>query len=244
MKHLRKNGTTNEIILVKLIDAASATGAGKTGLTPSSDSLRIAAKADVESTSVSCTGANIETATSSIGAYQAPSAGSKCRFREIDAANHPGIYEIHLPNARFAVSGARSLLVSVSATGITQADVEYQLALGLDVNDAVRGGLTALPNAASGTAGAIPTTGSGANQIQVNGAGAISSVVSVASCQDLLEADRVIDTTVSPWALVLIKKGSGTLGQPGTIELLRQRLRDVHGAPVTNANTILGQSVT
>lgn len=40
-------------------------------------------------------------------------------------------------------------------------------------------GLTAIPAVATGSAGAIPTTGSGANQIQVNGSGAISTVVSV-----------------------------------------------------------------
>jgi hypothetical protein len=40
-------------------------------------------------------------------------------------------------------------------------------------------GLTAIPAVATGSAGAIPTTGTGANQIQVNGSGAISTVVSV-----------------------------------------------------------------
>jgi hypothetical protein len=40
-------------------------------------------------------------------------------------------------------------------------------------------GLTAIPAIATGSAGAIPTTGTGANQIQVNGSGAISTVVSV-----------------------------------------------------------------
>jgi hypothetical protein len=244
MKHIRKNGTTSEVILVKLVDSSSPAGAGMIGLTSSSSGLRIASKADVEAASVACTGSNIEAPTSPIGTYQAPSASTKCRFREVDATNHPGIYEIFLPDSRFAVANARALLVSVSATGTTQADLEYELALGMDVNDPVRGGMTALPNVASGNAGAIPTTGTGANQIQVNGSGAISNVVNVVSCQDLLEADRVIDTTVVPWALVLIKMGSGTLGQPGAVELLRQNLRDVNGGPITNANTILGQSVT
>jgi len=244
MKHIRKSGTTGEVVLVKLIDATSPTGAGKTGLTPASAGLRIASKADVEASSVVCTGSEIETPTTAIGTYQAPTLNTRCRFRELHATNHPGVYEIFLPNARFAVAGARALLISVSATGTTQADLEYQLTLGLDVNDAVRGGLTALPNAASGSAGSLPTTGTGPNQIAVNGDGALSSVVGLAACQDLLEADRVIDTSVNPWALVLIKKGSGTLGQPGAVELLRQKLRDVNGAPVTNVNTILGQSIT
>jgi len=40
-------------------------------------------------------------------------------------------------------------------------------------------GLTAIPAVATGSLGAIPTTGTGANQISVNGSGAISTVVSV-----------------------------------------------------------------
>jgi hypothetical protein len=48
-----------------------------------------------------------------------------------------------------------------------------------DAMDVVRLGLTAFPAVASGSTGAIPTTGSGANQIAVNGSGAITSVVSV-----------------------------------------------------------------
>jgi len=40
-------------------------------------------------------------------------------------------------------------------------------------------GLSAIPAVATGSLGAIPTTGSGANQIAVNGSGAISTVVSV-----------------------------------------------------------------
>lgn len=241
MKHLRKTGTTQEVILVKLLDAASATGAGKTGLTAASAGLRVASKADVEAATVACTGANIETPTTPVGTYQAPSAAPKCRFRELDAVNHPGIYEIYLPDARFAVAGARALLVSVSATGTTQADVEYQLTLGMDVNDSVRGGLTALPGVASGGAGSLPTTGNGANQIAVDGSGGLAGVT---FCRDLLEADRVIDTSVVPWALVLIKRGTGALGQSGAVELLRQKLRDVQGNAVTNTNTILGQSLT
>ena len=40
-------------------------------------------------------------------------------------------------------------------------------------------GLTAIPNVATGALGAIPTTGTGANQISVNGSGAISTVNTV-----------------------------------------------------------------
>lgn len=47
----------------------------------------------------------------------------------------------------------------------------------VDLSDTVRAGLTALPNAVSGTAGALPTTGTGANQINVAGGRADANVI-------------------------------------------------------------------
>jgi hypothetical protein len=150
------------------------------------------------------------------------------------------LYEIQLADSRFNVSGARHLIVSVlGAAGVVPCDAEVQLAA-LDLYDATRAGLAALPNAAAQTAGGLPTVGSGANQIALDGSGNVSA----AAIRDLLEADRVVDTGVTPWALVLIKKGSGALGQPGAVELLRQKLYDVAGVGVSSASTILGRSIT
>jgi hypothetical protein len=47
----------------------------------------------------------------------------------------------------------------------------------VDLSDVVRFGLTALPNVASGAAGALPTTGTGANQINVDGTGCVDANV-------------------------------------------------------------------
>ena len=66
------------------------------------------------------------------------------------------------------------------------------------------------------------------------------SLVRTASLAELLEADRYIDTTVTPWALVLTRKNSGG---PGVgIELLRQRLQTETGADVTSTATFVGRS--
>jgi hypothetical protein len=66
------------------------------------------------------------------------------------------------------------------------------------------------------------------------------SLVRTASLAELLEADRYIDTTVTPWALVLTRKNSGG---PGVgIELLRQRLQTETGANVTSTATFVGRS--
>lgn len=58
---------------------------------------------------------------------------------------------------------------------------------------------------------------------------------------DFLKADRYIDISVTPWRLVLIKKGTGSLSS-GT-RLLEQLLLDKNGAPISNISTFVGRSV-
>jgi hypothetical protein len=122
MLHAFKNGQTSIVLRVKLLDSSSTTGAGLTGLTSASASLIISTIADNEATATAYTqaGSTIESITT-LGTFAAPTA-TKCRFKEVDATNHKGIYEFQFADARFAVSSAKSLLVSVarrnqSATG-------------------------------------------------------------------------------------------------------------------------------
>lgn len=134
----RTNGATSVILRVKLLDSSVTTGAGLTGLTSASSGLIISTIADVEATATTYTvgGSTIESITT-LGTYAAPTA-TKCRFKEVDATNHKGVYEIQLADARFAVSGARSLLVSVSgATNLAQCDFVVQLDNLNDVADAI-----------------------------------------------------------------------------------------------------------
>ncbi len=128
MKLAVKNGITSLILRVKILDTSVTTGAGKTGLTHSSSGLIISTIADNEATATAYTQAasNVETITI-LGTFAAPTA-SKCRFKEVDSTNHPGVYEIHIANARWAVSSARSVIVSVSGvSGAAQVDAEIQL---------------------------------------------------------------------------------------------------------------------
>ena len=113
----------SNIVRVKILDSAVATGAGKTGLTSASSGLIISTIADVEATATVYTvaGSNVESITT-LGTFAAPST-NKCRFKEVDATNHPGVYELQFANARFSVTGAKSLLISISgATGAAQCD--------------------------------------------------------------------------------------------------------------------------
>ena len=163
-----KRGQGSIIIRVKILNSSVSTGAGLTGLTSASSGLIISTIADTESTATAYTVAasNVETITT-LGTFSAPTSG-KCRFKELDATNHKGVYEMQIADARFNVSSAKSLLVSVSgATNAAETDVVIPLR-DLDPFDAVRAGLTALPNVASGSAGAIITSGTGTAQLSVS----------------------------------------------------------------------------
>lgn len=123
-----KNGQGSVVIRAKLLDSSSTAGAGLTGLTNASSGLIISTIADNEATATVYTVAasNVETITT-LGTYAAPTA-SKCRFKEVDATNHKGVYEFQFADARFAVASAKSLLVSVAgATNLQQADFLVQL---------------------------------------------------------------------------------------------------------------------
>jgi hypothetical protein len=63
----------------------------------------------------------------------------------------------------------------------------------------------------------------------------------VAAILDILQADRYIDTSQTPWQLVLIERGTGAIGV-GT-ELLRQDLFDVEGGDVESIATFIGRQV-
>ncbi len=122
------NGITSVILRVKLLNSSVSTGAGLTGLTSASSGLIISTIADNEAAATAYTqaGSTIETITT-LGTFAAPTA-TKCRFKEVDPTNHPGVYEIQIADARYAVSNARNLLVSISgATNLAQADCVVQL---------------------------------------------------------------------------------------------------------------------
>ncbi len=121
-------GASGVVLRVKILDSSVTTGAGKTGLAYNTSGLIISTIADNEATATTYTvaGSTIETI-ATLGTYATPTA-TKCRFKEVDATNHPGVYEIQLDNARYSVGGARGLLISVSgATNAAQCDALVEL---------------------------------------------------------------------------------------------------------------------
>lgn len=123
MHSVYKNGQGSIILRAKLFDSTSTVAAGKQGLTFSTSLLQICTMADNEASGVvySAAGSTIETI-STLGTYAAPTA-TKCRFKELSATYHPGVFEFQFADARYAVAGAKSLLVSVNGpSGMCEQD--------------------------------------------------------------------------------------------------------------------------
>lgn len=84
-----------------------------------------------------------------------------------------GVYRLDLPDAALAsASGIDRVVVFGTVTGMVVLPVTIHLT-DIDLNDPVRAGLTALPNAAAEASGGLFTRGSGAGQINQNANGDI-----------------------------------------------------------------------
>ena len=144
-----KRGQGSIILRCKIRDSSVSTGAGLTGLAYNSTGLRVSTIADNEASATVYTvaGSTLETITT-LGTYAAPTA-TKARIKQVDATNHPGIYELHIDDSRFSASNAKSLLVSIS--GATNAAECYFVVPLVDVDPySVTAAATALLDLSSG----------------------------------------------------------------------------------------------
>lgn len=148
-------GTTSYIARVFVQDTSKTDGSGLTGLVFNSGSLTAyyIRQGDATATAITLVTATVGTFTSS-------------GFKEVDATNLPGLYEVGIPNAALS-SGVSVLVMLKGATNMAPVLVEIELD-SWNNQDAVRGGLTALPNANAGANGGLPT-GNASGQVTVAG---------------------------------------------------------------------------
>lgn len=172
MRLPRLRGSTSNMVRVFIPDNTSIKGAGLTGLTNASTNLSIGFSRAFDNGYTTYTGANIETITT-IGTYQAPSSSSKVRIKAVDATNSPGEYELHFhDSATIFGAGDNSQHVTINIIEVTTAVLNIGPNLVMiplvpwNAQDAVRMGLTALPNAAAGASGGLPT-GDGSGRVDV-----------------------------------------------------------------------------
>jgi len=150
------------MVRVFIQDSSVTTGAGFTGGLFSSTGLVISLIADNSATSYnykSAATATIEDITT-IGTFAAPTA-LNCRFKAVDATNLPGLYEIQFLDGVFNDAGSTRMIGRVSGvTNMAPTFFEIQQ-VAYNPDDAVRIGLTALPNAVADAAGGLPISDAG-----------------------------------------------------------------------------------
>jgi hypothetical protein len=139
-----KRASTSKLVRVFIQDSSQTDGRGLTGLLFNSASLVAYYSKEGQSGATAIT-----LATMTVGTWA--SGG----FKEVDATNMPGLYELGLPDA--ALSTGNSVVVMLKgATSMVPVVLEIELDA-YDPQDAVRLGLTALPNVAAGANGGLPT---------------------------------------------------------------------------------------
>ncbi len=211
MKLLVTKGNTNKTELIFIQDSSSTTGAGLTGIVAANLTayyIRVEDDNDVN--------AVVITLSDLTGTGTVHTDGG---LEEINSTTVPGWYRLDLPDALFA-TGASSVgvsLIDAGANDVGQITIEYQLT-DVDVYDAVRGGMTALPNAAAEAAGGLYTRGTGAGQINQNANGQVdtNTVTIIGTAPSLTTGD--LDVNVVTMAANSIAAGTIASGELTNIE--------------------------
>lgn len=123
--HIITKGATSQSVDVFIQDAASAVGAGKTGLVFNTASLVAYYRRG---------GTGAVTAITLATLANAAAAWSSGGFVEIDAANLPGMYRLDVPNAVIASGVDRAVIQLKGAAGMAPVAIGVTL-LGTDLQD-------------------------------------------------------------------------------------------------------------
>lgn len=147
-------GTTSKLIQFAVDDSSSTTGDGLTGLVYNSASMTAYYYREGAGSATAIT-----LVTMTLGTWA--SGG----FVVVNGTNMPGLYQLGIPNAAIA-TGAKSVVVLLKgATNMAPVRLEIELTA-IDNQDAVRAGLTALPNANAAANGGLATVDS-ANSVKI-----------------------------------------------------------------------------
>ena len=156
MKLIITKGATSVSVDVFIRDSSVGTGVGLTGLVFNTASLT----AYYSRQNAAATAITLATQTAT-GAF------SSGGFVAVDGTNMPGLYRLDIPDAVLASGVNTAYVMLKGATNMEPCLIEIELAA-LDLQDGVRAGLTALPSVASGSAGAIVTSGTGTAQLSLS----------------------------------------------------------------------------
>jgi hypothetical protein len=199
MKDQRVKGSTSVILEIFIQDNSVTTGAGLTGLVHNSAGLTCYYHRNTAAAAVAVTLADM-----TVGTF------TSSGFKAVDGTNMPGVYQLCIPDAAFA-TGADSVSVLLKgATNMAPVVLEIRLT-GVDWTDAVRAGMTALPNAAAAASGGLFVRGTGAGAINQDANGRIDVNIAAIS-GDTTSADNLESYTdgTTPIPANMTQIGGGT----------------------------------
>jgi len=141
-------GTTSKRIGIFIQDSSSTTGAGLSGLVFNTSGLKCYSWIDTDGNAA---GTAQTLATATLGTW------TTIGFVEKDATNMKGMYEFGIPNALIAAGVKWAILYFYGATNMAPLVLEIEVTA-VSNQDAVRGGMTALPNFNANAAGGLPVS--------------------------------------------------------------------------------------
>jgi hypothetical protein len=213
VKLIVKAGDTSNIWQIFIADSSSTTGAGLAGLTNASSGLTAYYHRDNDTTATA-----ISLVSMTVGTFT--SGG----FKEIDATNMPGWYQFCPPDAAVAASAKSCAFHLKGVTNMAPLPIEVEL-VAVNLQDTVRMGMTALPNAAAEAAGGLFTRGTGAGQINQAANGQVDVNAVKMSGTSLTGRDI--------GASVLLSSGTGTGQLDFTSGIVKANLMQLFGTVLT-----------
>lgn len=144
MKLIFKKDSTSKMAYIFVPDTRYGDGRGLTGLAYNTSGLSGYYWRPGATGSATTWGL----ASSTLGTYTSGA------FKEVDATNLPGIYEIGIPNGAIATGASHCIAMFKGASNMAPVCIEIELS-DIDIHDGVRAGMTALPNAVAGAAGGL-----------------------------------------------------------------------------------------
>ncbi len=122
----RKKGTTSQIIHVFIQDSSSTVGAGLTGLAYTGAGITPTVKY-INAGGTLSGSITLEDITT-LGTYQAPTANTNMRFKEVNSASpSQGVYELHLHNDWMNLAGGSLIIMLAGATNMAPLRLEIEL---------------------------------------------------------------------------------------------------------------------
>jgi hypothetical protein len=196
-----KAAATSQTIDIFVLDSSSTTGGGLTGLVFNTAGLTCYYRKGALGTPTAVTLATLASVTT-------PWATGG--FIAVDATYMAGVYRLDIPDVVIDTAGMVTMYLR-GATNMAPVVLELEV-VAVNIYDTVRLGLTAIPNFAQGTAGALPT-GNATGQVTVAGtaSGAITNTSFAAGAiTATVIADGAIDAATFADSALVIGNLAGT----------------------------------